>query len=225
MTDMLRAALYYAKHNLPVFPIWPVIRSPGDPAKFVCACNKELRCDRPGKHPMAALVPHGLTDATTDPDGVKHFWSMRPDANIAISCTSKLVVLDTDDVESLDELERQHGLLPQTWKARTGRGGFHHYFAGDPTQEIRNSTSKVARGIDVRANGGYVVAPPSKHASGGAYTWEFAHRASLAPLPAWLLAAARSGPKAAAARKASEVTAIIGNISCREERRQRGLRA
>ncbi len=191
---MLRAALYYAKRNLAVFPIWPVVEY--GPGKFVCTCKKGLRCDeRPGKHPLGIYVPHGCNDATTDPTKVNHWWACRPDANIGIACNSELVVLDVDvdkgGLKSITDLQKSNGRLPPTWRARTGSGGFHHYFRPPPDMELRNTVSSIAPGLDTRAKGGFVVAPPSNHVSGGSYEWEWwPHRAPLADLPEWLTKAA-----------------------------------
>lgn len=132
-------------------------------------------------------------------------WSRNwPDAGVAVvtGSVSGLVVLDMDPRHggdaSLRALERAHGALPPTVEAITGGGGRHLYFAY-PGRTVRNQVA-VAPGIDLRGDGGYVVAPPSVHPSGRRYTWA-AGRApdavSLAPLPAWLLhevdAAARAG--------------------------------
>jgi hypothetical protein len=53
---------------------------------------------------------------------------------------------------------------------------------------VSNSAGKLGRGLDIRTTGGYVVAPPSIHISGKAYSWlESPEDASLAPAPAWLI--------------------------------------
>jgi len=181
---MLDAAIAYARRGLPVFPIWPVVQFDDD--RFACCCGKGLRCESPGKHPMARLVPHGLKDATTDAERVKHLWSCAPNANVGIA-TGLVVVLDVDRREALAELESKHGPLPETWRATTGNGE-HVYFTSET--EIRNSVGKIGGGLDIRGAGGYVVAPPSMHVSGKLYAWKIApEQTSLAPLPAWLLAA------------------------------------
>ena len=98
-------------------------------------------------------------------------WFRRwPDANVAIvtGAVSGLVVIDIDPKhggeQSLTELEREHGPLPKTVEAITGGGGHHLYFA-HPGGEVRNKVG-LAPGIDLRGDGGYIVAPPSLHASG-----------------------------------------------------------
>jgi hypothetical protein len=120
-----------------------------------------------------------------------------PDAGIGVvtGAISGLVVLDVDPAHggdaSLARLEREHGGLPATVEARTGGGGRHLYFA-HPGGLVRNKAG-LAPGIDLRGDGGYVVAPPSLHASGRRYAWVDGRapaQTGLAPLPAWVLARA-----------------------------------
>jgi Bifunctional DNA primase/polymerase, N-terminal/Primase C terminal 1 (PriCT-1) len=187
----LDAAFEYASRGLPVFPVYAV--SPFRD-RFVCFCTKGQRCKDAGKHPM---TPHGFKDATTDPATVRYRWATAPNANVAIACSRNCVVLDVDprhggDV-ALDQLEQRHGSLPRTWTAKTGGGGLHYYFQAG--EDIRNSAGKVGQGIDIRGAGGYVVAPPSRHISGGSYEWATGRAptdVALAIMPPWLVAAARS---------------------------------
>jgi len=87
--------------------------------------------------------------------------------------------------DSLRALLSGHGPLPDTAVVRTGSGGRHLYFA-HPGRAVRNSAgTRLGPGLDVRADGGYVIAPPSRHASGAAYSWGPARQ--LAPLPGWLI--------------------------------------
>ncbi len=120
-------------------------------------------------------------------------WFQRwPEANIAIvtGIVSGLVVLDLDPrhgvAASLERLNRAHGPLPDTVEASTGGGGRHLYFA-HPGEVTRNRVGLLP-GIDLRGDGGYVVAPPSAHGSGETYRWvrspEVLHPV---PLPLWLL--------------------------------------
>ncbi len=126
-------------------------------------------------------------------------WFRRwPDANLGIvtGAISGLVVIDVDPRhggdDSLSRLEDQHHALPETVEAITGGGGRHLYFA-HPGGSIPNKVA-LAPGIDFRGDGGLVVAPPSRHSSGGRYLWEVSHDPddlAPAPLPAWLLALVR----------------------------------
>jgi hypothetical protein len=72
---------------------------------------------------------------------------------------------------SLQSLEADNGPLPRSLTVLTGSGGLHIYLAS-PDVKIRSSTSILAPHIDIRGEGGYVVAPPSRHISGNRYTWE-----------------------------------------------------
>ena len=119
-------------------------------------------------------------------------WFQRwPDANIAVvtGIVSGIVVLDLDPrhgaQESLEQLQGLHGTLPETVEAHTGGGGRHLYFA-HPGDVTRNRIA-MAPGIDLRGDGGYVVAPPSIHASGEPYRWARSPEV-LYPvaLPPWL---------------------------------------
>lgn len=121
------------------------------------------------------------------------WWRAWPDANVGIvtGTVSGLLVLDIDPhhggTASLDGLERAHGPLPATVEALTGGGGRHLYFnrAGRP---VHNRVG-IAPGIDVRGEGGYVIAPPSVHPNGTPYTWRKGHdpgRLRPALLPDWV---------------------------------------
>jgi hypothetical protein len=103
-----------------------------------------------------------------------------------------LIVLDVDPQHggdaSLARLEQRHGPLPTTIEATTGGGGRHLYFA-HPGGLTRNRTG-LAQGIDLRGDGGYVVAPPSIHPNGRPYHWVAGHSpddVTLAALPRWVL--------------------------------------
>lgn len=122
-------------------------------------------------------------------------WFARwPEANVGIvtGAVSGLVVLDVDPKhggeDSLAALVRMHGALPATVEAVTGGGGRHLYFA-HPGVPTRNKVG-LAPGIDLRADGGVVVAPPSRHPSGRRYAWRpgcAPDESPLVTLPGWLL--------------------------------------
>jgi hypothetical protein len=136
-----------------------------------------------------------LKAATTDPDTISRWWGRWPQANIAVrtGATSGLVVLDVDPRhggnETVRELVRQHGEWPDGPIVRTGSDGWHGYFA-HPGEPIRNSAGRIGPGLDVRGDGGYIIAPPSRHASGACYRWEDL-LGELPPMPEWLLTLAR----------------------------------
>lgn len=141
------------------------------------------------------LIPwQSYQQAPATEDEVRAWFGRWPQANVAIvtGAVSGLVVLDVDPKHggdaSLSQLEREHGPLPSTIEAVSGGGGRHLYFA-HPGGQVHNKVG-LAPGIDLRADGGVIVAPPSIHPSGARYTWRPRHapqEAPLAPLPRWLL--------------------------------------
>jgi Bifunctional DNA primase/polymerase, N-terminal/Primase C terminal 1 (PriCT-1) len=133
---------------------------------------------------------HGLKDATTDPIEIENWWHQNPNYNIAIAtgAISGIFVIDLDGADAeagLRKLETQRGELPATVESITGRG--RHLFFKWPEKPVRNSAGKIATGIDVRATGGYVIAPPSIHPSGKRYCWSVDSAATFATAPEWLL--------------------------------------
>lgn len=168
---LLEAALSYAARGWRVFPLqW--LREGGR-----CTCGKK-DCKSPGKHPR---TPNGCLDGTTDADQIRRWWHQWPNANVGLATGHGLVALDVDPrhggAETLVDLQRELGNLPQTVAVETGSGGRHIYLSPvDPKTgevlEVRNSASVLGVGVDVRGDGGYVVAPPSVHQSGRPYRWE-----------------------------------------------------
>lgn len=151
---LLAAALKYAAHGWAVFPVRAETKKP--------------------------WTKNGCKDAKTDPGAIKHWWKVWPDASIGIATgsMSNLIVIDEDyddnkgidGRESIAEWERQHGELPETMRVITGRGGYHlyyHYTGND----IKNRAG-IIDGVDIRGEGGYVIAPPSVHPNGTEYQWE-----------------------------------------------------
>ena len=155
MSEIIKeAALAYARRGWAVFPL------------------KER-----GKDP---LTVHGFKDASTDPGQIERWWRRWPGANVGIAtgaASGGLVVIDLDEkpdlgvdgMAALVEWERANGELPETSTSLTGGGGTHLLFKSD--YEVKNSVNRDL-GVDVRADGGYIVAPPSVHPSGGRYEWE-----------------------------------------------------
>src|SRR5262249_6866135 len=123
------------------------------------------------------------------PNVIREWWQRHPNANVGIAtgAASGLVVLDVDPDHGggeSAELYMPGEALPSTLIARTGGGGLHMYFK-HPGGRIRNSASELGPGLDVRGDGGYVVAPPSVHFSGKPYGWVDLG-APLADLPAFI---------------------------------------
>ena len=145
----LRAALAYAKRGWHVFP---------------ARANEKVPATR-----------HGFKNATTDERTIIAWWTRWPNANVAIATgrVSGFIVLDVDPRnggnESLAEHERVHGPIAATVRVNTGGGGQHILFLMPENTPIKSG--KLAPGLDVKADGGYVIAPPSIHPDGGAYKW------------------------------------------------------
>jgi hypothetical protein len=183
-------ALHYASMGIPVLPLHH-LRPDG-----ICSCGGTERnpgC-KPGKHPFGALVPHGLQDATTDPEKIRRWFEGEP-YNVGV-CTgdiSGFFVLDRDDRDggdiSLAELEGRYSPIPATVTQTTGNGK-HYLFRMPVGQAVKNSVKRFAAGLDIRGTGGYVVAPPSKHANGRTYAWDEIAQLDpslIADAPNWLL--------------------------------------
>jgi putative DNA primase/helicase len=176
--------------GLPVFPLHSINED------GACTCQQD--CGRnAGKHPRTV---HGFRDASTSPEQIDTWWERWPEANVGIAtgAQSGIWVLDIDPDKggdaSLVELERQHGPLGRTWRVATGGGGAHVWFcsSGEP---LRSSAGQLAPGLDVRADGGYVVVPPSRHLSGHAYRWADGGspaQVAIAEAPSWLLSLIRN---------------------------------
>ncbi|MFZ0914499.1 MAG: bifunctional DNA primase/polymerase [Candidatus Korobacteraceae bacterium] len=181
-SSQLHWALRYARMGLPVFP-----------------------CKPGGKEP---LTPHAFKDATTNLQQIRKWWRLWPEANIGLATGSPsgLMALDLDPRNGGETSWRDlraGRTIPKTAKQGTGGGGRHIFFRNPGG--IRCGT--LAPGVDVKAEGGYVIVPPSVHPSGETYRWldeDLGGNALLEPavLPDWLLARLRSGNQ----RQANNVT-------------------
>jgi hypothetical protein len=183
--QLLEAALGYARHGIPVFPVHYVIEGSS------CSCRKSP-CTNAGKHP---LTGRGFKDATTDEGIIRQYWQSNPLANIGIptGAVAGFIVVDVDPKhdgdKSLVRYKSDHGDFPSTPRATTGSGG-QHILLRHPGGTIGNRTNLLP-GIDIRGDGGYIVAPPSNHASGRIYEWQPGSGFGdlpLAPIPSALIA-------------------------------------
>jgi len=161
------AALYYASHGWPVFPL-------------------------AGKIPYEGM--HGHRDATTDRAALQALWSEHPKANIGLATGkgSGVLVVDMDVPKGyfgLKELQERYGRLPPTRTVHTASGGLHYYFHyPQDSNTYPNTVGLTDRiGVDIRAEGGYVVLPPSKLYGRLSYSWT-AFDTPIADLPDWLRA-------------------------------------
>jgi P4 family phage/plasmid primase-like protien len=164
-------ALAYARNGNAVFPCWPR-----------------------GKEPLTA---HGFKDATKDEAQIRRWWTRWPNANIGIATGREygIAVLDVDGPEGERLLAKQEALFgepPATSQVKTGKGR-HLYFAlPEGCGKVPSSQGEdKGKGLDIRADGGYVIAPPSVHPNGKRYEWDPDSAEEFATAPVWLLDFAR----------------------------------
>jgi Bifunctional DNA primase/polymerase, N-terminal len=148
----------------------PVTGHPQPAEGSGCSC-RDPGCGQPAKHPLGSLVRHGVNDATCKRARVLAWWARHPQANIGLATGHRFDVLDVDGPEgaqTIRELATTQGFQSSGPLVRTGGGGWHFYLA--PTGLGNIHPAELAH-VDWRGRGGYVVAPPSRHASGHPYQW------------------------------------------------------
>lgn len=118
---------------------------------------------------------------------IREWWSIWEDANPAIVTgeISGVVVLDFDIKHNRKSSDFEFP-IPVTGYAKSGSGGEHFYFK-HPRIKVTNSSAVFGLGVDVRGDGGIVLAPPSVNDKGGIYEWTVPLEDSLADMPEWLL--------------------------------------
>jgi len=166
-TTLLDVALRYAELGYLVFPCKPKQKTP--------------------------LTPHGFRDATRDEAQIRTWWTRWPDANIAI-VTQEILVIDIDPQGRSwpNDPERAATLTTAGAISITPRGGRHYLFAKPLGVTWRCSAGKLAPGVDVRTDGGYILVPPSATVD-GQYRWVPGHELEYPPNqlpnpPDWLAA-------------------------------------
>jgi hypothetical protein len=184
---LLQGALLAARAGFKVFPIF---ETDGP----VCACG-DPECTDQGKHPTKA---NWQGRATRDEVQIRKWWAAQPKRNIGAltGAAGGIWAVDVevrdgeDGRETILELEREHGLLPDTVEAITGSGGTHLIYAYPDRDWYVPNGVKVLPGVDVRGEGGYIVIAPSIHKSGRRYSWDVDRHpddVQLAGAPEWLL--------------------------------------
>ena len=155
MNELLEAALHYAEMGLAVFPL-----------------------QERGKEP---ITYNGFEDASTEERQIRLWWKRNPNANIGIATgqmSGGLVVIDIDVDKDAGKdgyrvftnwCKQNYLVLPDSWLSITGRGGYHLFY-----RSLFPVSSKIGwlDDVDIRAEGAYVVAPPSLHPNGTKYEWE-----------------------------------------------------
>jgi hypothetical protein len=184
MEDMINSmkgtALKYAGQGLAVLPVHTVVEGK-------CSCGND-DCKHPAKHPR---IKNWGKAATTTSETIIRWWCKWPDANIGIATggASGIFVVDVDGeagAKTFQQLMQQHGWQPDTLTARTGRG--KHYYFSCADWPVKTGVHCLGPGVDVRGDGGYVVAPPSRHFSGVQYGWEKG-ATTMAQAPPWMVEA------------------------------------
>lgn len=178
--DLLtESALTYARLGWRVFPLWPGSKRPVFVGSFY--------------------------QATTDPARIAAWWRANPAYNIGLATGAGLLALDLDPAHGARPWLQAHAdLLGPTICARSGGGGWHFLYTLPPAVAIRNSVGRLAPGVDVRGDGGYLVLPPSRHPNGRRYAWQpdaAPWQCAPGPLAAPLLAVLQRAPTPTRARR------------------------
>jgi hypothetical protein len=195
-TQLAATARIYASLGWKIFPLWWTVRGGFCACPNGQAVNAKggWACSR-GKHP---LVPNGVSQATDDAGQVAEWWGRWPWANIGLGAGANgLAIVDVDPKHGGDaswaalcQYAARHGVdLTSTLMARTGSGGLHAFYAAPVGEHAASCPQDGCRGcirngqgnrppfgpdmpgLDTRGHGGYVVAAPSRHASGVEYDW------------------------------------------------------
>lgn len=182
MQTPLELAQHYVAQGWPVFP---------------CRSRAEENVDQATGEVITLgektpLTPNGFKGATRFPRIIERWWSDWPDAAVGLPTGEKtgFFALDIDNkpggangFDWLAEMEAEHGPLPDTARVTSPNGGLHIYFKYVVGTRNRGA---LGAGVDIRSEGGYVLAAGSTMANGRSYKWETDTR-EIADAPAWLL--------------------------------------
>ena len=159
---MLKAALKYAEKGWKVLPIRYKQKIP--------------------------LIHNWVEKATSDKETIQQWFKEKKNIGVATGRRSGFWVLDIDGedgLQSLKELESEHGELPETITQITGSGGYHYLFKYD--ERIIKGSPKIRKGIDIRTDGNQIVVFPSIHPNGKKYEWELNGVKEVVKAPEWLI--------------------------------------
>ena len=198
MSNLHTYALEYARDGFGVIPLHYMKDTL---AGMRCSCYQGADCRSPAKHPRFQKWRHTATD---EPFYIDRWWKAYPLSNIGLLMggRNRVIALDFDGEQGAEarlELEKEYEPLPTTRVQESGRvdGGEHWLYRVPVNEEILRIRNRVgiAPGIDIRSEGGYIVAAPSKHKSGSIYKWRDPAM-PIAEIPNWLfhLATQSSGP-------------------------------
>jgi len=221
----LEIAISYLKRGISIFPLYsPKMISQKPPRSYLEELDRRLEENGKAEAPVSEekirldlLIEYckkplvswaKLQKQLPTQEEVDHWFTANPDANIAIVTgkISNLVVFDLDSKEA-EEYAEDEGGFPETPKVKTSKG--YHLYLKYPGFEVKNNVNKNLA-IDIRADGGYVVAPPSIHGSGRRYSWEPGYSLSEidpAPCTPWMVDYLKdlAAPKEKSAQKDSMV--------------------
>jgi hypothetical protein len=182
-SDALPYALNMAAQGIAVFPVYGCTDG-------ICHCPEGTECRSAGKHPIPALTPRGVKNATEDEAVIRRWFAREPHANLAWAMGGplRLIGVDVDprsggDASLCDLVEAHGDEWLETFTVRTGSLGSHFVFR--LPEGVEAHKGKLAPGIDLKSEGGYLVAPPSVHSSGRRY--EVEKNVYIAEAPAWLV--------------------------------------
>lgn len=181
--NILTSALQYQQRSWPIVPIYTA-------SNGICTCSKRTNCSSAGKHPKTS---NGLKGATLDENEIRRFCQSPINIGILTGSKSGLCILDVDPQsggnESLEALIKEFGPFPETPIAITGNAEGRHFYFKYPISQMKNKVG-FRKGLDIRAEGGYIIAPPSLHKSGKNYRWadgKSPDDIEIAEMPEWLL--------------------------------------
>jgi len=175
-------AIKYCQMGWKVFQVWaPAPNGVG----LTCRCYRGSECDSPGKHP---IKKDWQSIATSSVEKVSTWNWEGKNIGIATGKISGLYVIDVDikkdGMENLQKWERENEVLNPMYRVLTGSGGYHYYFPypvgfgiSDNVRTTDNTglyhnRGGILSGVDIRGDGGLIVAPPSLHICSGRYEWE-----------------------------------------------------
>jgi hypothetical protein len=185
----LDAALVYVRRGLAVIPLHTVRYIAG---QWMCTCNRRPCPDKAGKHPQQG---YGLNHACTNENQARHAWEWIPDGNIGIVVPAGCFVAELDGTEGIGWWDARGGDTVTTRTTISGSGtGEHRWYRLPDGESVRNG-QLVSFGDHrevklISAGKGYLVAPPSRHESGGQYIWK--HDQNAVEIPGQLLTEVRA---------------------------------
>ena len=217
METNLEWARYFASLGFSVIPVHTVDDD------GVCSCKKKDQCHSAGKHP--AINWQRYTKKKADDDTITMWFEDSEDRYgvglVTGSISGNIFVVDVDvgegksGIETLDNVQMAHDDLPITATAITGSGGKHLFFRAPEGMIIGTDKNVLGQGVDVRGEGGFVVAAPSKHVSGRRYQYD---QDDIADAPNWLLGMVEGHQNADTGKY--DVTTTLGALGRVEDGRE-----